>query len=76
MYAIGSLPNHVRIIIMLCVIICGISISITLLFQNTSFGLHEEELIDKDYVYIKNMDYQSNQMSTLNGGECEYSLAS
>jgi virginiamycin B lyase len=77
MYAIGSMPNHFKIIIMLCVVICGIiSISIISLLQNTSFGLYKEELIDKDYVYIKNMDYQSNQMSTLNYGEYEYTLAS
>jgi virginiamycin B lyase len=76
MYAIGSMPNHFKIIIMLYVIICGISISIISLLQNTSFGLYKEELIDKDYVYIKNMAYQSNQMSTLNYGEYEYTLAS
>lgn len=76
MYAIGSMPNHLRIIIMLCVIICGISISITSLLQNTSFGLYKEEPIDKDYVYIKNMNNQSNQMSTLNYGEYECTLVS
>lgn len=70
------MPNHFKIIIMVCVIICGISISSTLLLQNITFGYNKEMLIDKDYVYIKNTDCQINQMSILNYGEYEYTLVS
>ena len=70
------MPNHFKTIIMVCVIICGISISSTLLLQNITFGYNKEMLIDKDYVYIKNTDCQINQMSILNYGEYEYTLVS
>ena len=70
------MPNRFKIIIMLCVIICGISVSSTLLLQNITFGYNKEMLIDKDYVCIKNTDCQSNQMSILNYGEYEYTLVS
>ncbi|HYG00643.1 MAG TPA: hypothetical protein VD815_11165 [Candidatus Saccharimonadales bacterium] len=46
------------------------------LLENTGFGYDKEKLIDKGYVYNKNIRIQNNQISTLNYGEYGYTLVS
>ncbi len=46
------------------------------LLQDEGFGYYNEKLVDKDYVYNKNIDIQNNQKSTYNLGEYEYTLVS
>jgi len=76
MNVIGSMSNHFVIIIMLFMIIFGISFLNISLLENTGFGYDKEKLIDKGYVYNKNIRIQNNQISTLNYGEYGYTLVS
>jgi virginiamycin B lyase len=71
-----SMSNHFKIIIMLFVVIFGISFPGISLLENTVLGYDKEKLIDKDYVYNKNVDIQNNQISALSYGEYGYTLVS
>ena len=76
MNVMGSMSNHFKIIIMLFVVMFSFSFFGNSLLQDAGFGYNKEKLIDKDYVYNKNIDIQNNQMSTFNLGEYGYSLVS
>ena len=71
-----SMSNYSKIIIMLFVVMFSFSFFGNSLLQDAGFGYNKEKLIDKDYVYNKNIDSQNNQMSTFNLGEYEYTLVS
>ncbi len=72
----GSMSNHFKIIIMLFVVMFSFSFFGNSLLQDAGFGYYNEILVDKDYVYNKNIESQNNQMSTFNLGEYEYTLVS
>jgi virginiamycin B lyase len=76
MDVMGSMSNHFKIIIMLFVVMFSFSFFGNSLLQDAGFGYYKEKLIDKDYVYNKNIDIQNNQMSTFNLGEYGYTLVS
>ena len=71
-----SMSNYSKIIIMLFVVMFSFSFFGNSLLQDAGFGYYNEILVDKDYVYNKNIDIQNNQMSTFNLGEYEYTLVS
>jgi virginiamycin B lyase len=76
MNVMGSMSNHFKIIIMLFVVMFSFSFFGNSLLQDAGFGYNKEKLIDKDYVYNKNIDIQNNQMSTFNLEEYGYTLVS
>ena len=76
MNVMESMSNYFKIIIMLFVVMFSFSFFGNSLLQDAGFGYDNEKLIDKDYVYNKNIDIQNNQMSTFNLGEYEISLVS
>jgi virginiamycin B lyase len=71
-----SMSNHFKIIIMLFVVMFSFSFFGNSLLHDAGFGYNKEKLIDKDYVYNKNIDIQNNQMMTFNLGEYESTLVS
>jgi virginiamycin B lyase len=71
-----SMSNHFKIIIMIFVVMFSFSFFGNSLLQDAGFGYNKEKLIDKDYVYNKNIDIQNNQMSTFNLEEYGYTLVS
>jgi virginiamycin B lyase len=76
MNVMGSMSNHFKIIIMLFVVMFSFSFFGNSLLHDAGFGYNKEKLIDKDYVYNKNIDIQNNQMSTFNLEEYGYTLVS
>jgi len=76
MNVMGAMSNHFKRIIMLLVIMFSFSFLGNSVLQDTGFGYNKENLIDKEYVYNKNIDVQNDQMSTLNSREYGYTLVS